>query len=181
MKKNSVVVKLSSIILALCLTLEAVGCGKEGKEADSYSYSYTMDGYLYTMSLLYFEDAVYREEPFIEASAVSEGSPDWGIMVEFESEGEFLYFYQSHSPGGINLGVENADFVETIQISGGSKLEVKKSGDYVFGSYMKESYYGIIFYVENKNWEAYRDRIISLIETAEAVKQPMQRRTSENK
>ncbi len=169
MKNRRIIV--AGVLLAVAfivLILVIVGYGNsKNKEDEIYTYNYEIDGKPHIMSIKYFDDVIYGNEPYEGATATSEGSPDWGIRVNFENQGEFLYFYESHSPGGINPAEESADMLETIQV-GNQKVDVMQSGDFVFGNCLKKPYYGVVFCVNKENWTDYRDMIISLIQSAEA-------------
>ncbi len=169
MKDRRIIV--AGVLLAVAfivLILIIVGLSNSKKKEDEiYKYNYEIDGKPHTLSIKYFENAVYENEPYEGATAKLEGSPDWGIRVNFENQGEFLYFYESHSPGGINPAEEGADLLETIQV-GNQKMDVMQSEDLVFGNCLKKPYYGVVFCVNKENWTDCREMIISLIQSAEA-------------
>lgn len=137
------------------------------KEYRTVSYEFEKaPGINVTMEIEEIEGLQYQIEPY-EDLVVSEPSPDWGIMVYFGEEPDFLYFYTSLSPGGINIFMDEEVEHDFLEING-KRLELAEEGDHIVGSCrISSGYFGVIINMEKSQWEANKETVIRLIQSAE--------------
>lgn len=128
-------------------------------------YNYTENNINKSMEIWENNDFVYEIIKIDTETELLEPLPDWGIYVYIVDDTSFLYFYESRSSGGIDPFNGNEIDFETIKIED-RMLKVYSEGNYVIGSCVIDSSYGIWFQVEESIWKDYKKEILSLVKSA---------------
>lgn len=119
---------------------------------------------VHIMEIAQVDGATYEIEELVEATISSKASADWGIRMLFGNESDYLYFYESHSPDGINPFMGNEEMFESVKINN-KELILGKLNDRIIGSYEISSGCGVIFNLDEKFWNDNKYVISFLIES----------------
>ncbi|MCM1046117.1 MAG: hypothetical protein NC417_11465 [Candidatus Gastranaerophilales bacterium] len=169
MKKSGIKWLIGVGVLGVLTLIGILKYYSEAQPSPMFTYEFTpctADQANKKMSIKQVEGLEYSIVPMGEI-IISEPSPDWGIMVYFTKDHQnYLYFYGSYSPGGIDPFIYGSKDLNHVDINGKEMIWGTFYGR-VIGNYKFTDGYGIAFDLEESLWEDNKKLIFDLIKSAQ--------------
>lgn len=170
--KTTKFLKYLLIAIGIILVLFTLGIVIKGQFANSQkTFKYEFQKGVtpaWALEIDELEGIRYEISPMVDPDFTSEGSPDWGILAYFEDGSNYtncLYFYNSRSPGGINLFSGSEIDLQEIDINE-HKLVFAEYDGHIEGLYNLTGNCGIVISMDKEVWDRNLKKIITMIKSA---------------
>jgi hypothetical protein len=158
------------IVFVLIVALIFISYKRNNRLPDTIiQYQYQISGTAYEiLEMQKYQKYESVTEPYIPSDANSEGSPYWGIKILLGGNGDYLFFYSSHSKD-ISITDESTP-VDSIVIQN-KEMKLFESEDMVYGQYKlpDTDYHGFYLVIHKELFQELKYDIIEMIKTGKVI------------